>query len=650
MAKQVDNKFIWVIKNFSSLQDEEYYSVPVLIGDSKWRLVAYLEEQNGYFSLFLEAIDGKLLSSGWKQYTEFRLTIVNQISEVYSRKIVIGRSWFDAKNPMWGFRDVIPLSSLNDKNSGFLVNGELMIAAEVDAFATIGTLYPCDDSEWTAIDYSSSEENEDDKYVDFNGFEILRSQVEQAKEIFEKHPDITSNLDLKNAWVKNAYVDVLISLTETLSKSPKGLTEEDLNFAASAFSDLTKAGFKLDWLSPKLDQALEEQRACGALEILEVISTLDTTQAEVISDDHRAHGYSSSSEDLQNKVDETIEVNGFQVNQVKAIFKKHPDLTSNFDIKNQEIKNAYMYALLDLIKPLCKTPKELIKEDLNKADNTLSDLIKSGFNLDWLRQKMDQALEKQIAYDTRIRELEKQVKKRKLALTELEADLEKEKAAASAAMMSIDLDEATQHWFDSRASDWGFTSMFPLIRLHDKDGGFLVNDEVNIVAETEEDDGAGSCNSLKEASSVKEIMEVNGFKVLPSQVESVSCIFERHPDFASEFHPKNQHLRSAYMNVLLGVIEMLCQSTEELSKDDLTDAEASLEYLTNAGFDLDWLEEKLEEVTEKKEEEAGETRLQEIEKELKDLKLKCSNLEAELEKEKVDVSVARAPLSFDDVV
>lgn len=123
---------------------------------------------------------------------------------------------------------------------------------------------------------------------------------------------------------------------------------------------------------------------------------------------------------------------------MKAIFEKHPDLTSNFNLKNQQIKNAYVYALLDLIKTLCKAPKELTEEDLNKADDTLSDLIKAGFNLDWLRQKLDQALEKQIAYDARIRELEKQVKKRKLALTELEADLEKEKAAASAAVMLFD--------------------------------------------------------------------------------------------------------------------------------------------------------------------------------------------------------------------
>lgn len=62
------------------------------------------------------------------------------------------------------------------------------------------------------------------------------------------------------------------------------------------------------------------------VEIVEVISTLDASQVEEISDDseRKAHDYySSSSEDLQNKDDVTIEVNGFQVldSQVIIIIK-----------------------------------------------------------------------------------------------------------------------------------------------------------------------------------------------------------------------------------------------------------------------------------------------------------------------------------------
>ncbi|XP_010427735.1 PREDICTED: MATH domain and coiled-coil domain-containing protein At3g58270-like [Camelina sativa] len=235
--------------------------------------------------------------------------------------------------------------------------------------------------------------------------------------------------------------------------------------------------------------------------------------------------------------------------------------------------------------------------------------------------------------------------------------------------------KATKHWFDASAVDFGFTSMFPLNELREENGGFLVNGELKIVAEVavlevigkldvteeceettkalsklDENDAVESKDLLKEASSVKEYVDVNGFRVFPSQVESVRCIFERHPKIA-EFCPKNRHLRSACMNVLLSLIETLCQPTQELSKGDLADADDALGYLFVAGLNLNWLKEKLEQVSEKKEkEEAGETRVQEIEEDLKKLKQKCSDMEAQLEKEKADVSVARAPLSFDDVV
>lgn len=125
------------------------------------------------------------------------------------------------------------------------------------------------------------------------------------------------------------------------------------------------------------------------------------------------------------------------------------------------------------------------------------------------------------------------------------------------------------------------------------------------------------------------------------QVESMRRIFEKHPDIASQFRPMNQHLRTAYINVLLSLINTLCLSTQELSKDDLRYAHISLADLTDAGLDVDWLQEKLEEITEKKKkQEAGE-------KKMNKLKQKLSKLLAELEKEKADVSVA---LSFDDVV
>ncbi|EFH54476.1 hypothetical protein ARALYDRAFT_907320 [Arabidopsis lyrata subsp. lyrata] len=168
----------------------------------------------------------------------------------------------------------------------------------------------------------------------------------------------------------------------------------------------------------------------------------------------------------------------------------------------------------------------------------------------------------------------------------------------------------------------------------------------NVASATE-----ASNDLLKEIQPVKETMDVNGFHVFPSHVESVSHIFKRHPDIALGFRPKNQQIRKAYMNELLSVIDMLCQPPEKLSEDDLRNADETLVDLIDAGFKLDWLKTKLDDISEKKKIEQGSgARLQTMEEELQKLKQMFLDLETQLQMEKAEASAARAPLSFNDVV
>lgn len=131
----------------------------------------------------------------------------------------------------------------------------------------------------------------------------------------------------------------------------------------------------------------------------------------------------------------------------------------------------------------------------------------------------------------------------------------------------------------------------------------------------------------------------------------MSHIFKRHPDIALGFRPKNQQIRKAYMNELLSVIDMLCQPPEKLSEDDLRNADETLVDLIDAGFKLDWLKTKLDDISEKKKIEQGSgARLQTMEEELQKLKQMFLDLETQLQMEKAEASAARAPLSFNDVV
>uniref|UniRef100_M4CKG3 MATH domain-containing protein n=1 Tax=Brassica campestris TaxID=3711 RepID=M4CKG3_BRACM len=100
--------------------------------------------------------------------------------------------------------------------------------------------------------------------------------------------------------------------------------------------------------------------------------------------------------DVSNKKNKnkTVDINGFQVlasqvTKVRKIFTAHPDIALDFKPTIQEVKTAYMNVLLRVIKTLHKPPKSLSETRLSKASSELSELMKVGFKLDWLRLKLD---------------------------------------------------------------------------------------------------------------------------------------------------------------------------------------------------------------------------------------------------------------------
>ncbi|CAG7865896.1 unnamed protein product [Brassica rapa] len=273
---------------------------------------------------------------------------------------------------------------------------------------------------------------------------------------------------------------------------------------------------------------------------------------------------------------ERIQVNGFQVlpSQVEtvwSIFERHPDIAVGFHSKNQHLRKACMNSLLCLIETLCQSLQELSSEDLELADVALTYLKDSGFKLDWLEKKLDQVKlnkEKEMSCLAILQETEESLLNLKQKCSELRAELAETKTPLS---------------FDDKAPGWGLSGMLPFAKLHDKDGGFLVNDELKIVAEIEALEVIGTLDESKDLLD-KTCIDVNGFQVLPSQVEAVRGMFERHPDIAVEFRAKNQHLRTACMNFLLSLSEMLIKSLEEFSNEDLMEADIALTYLKDVGF------------------------------------------------------------------
>ncbi|XP_019100715.1 PREDICTED: MATH domain and coiled-coil domain-containing protein At2g42480-like [Camelina sativa] len=133
----------------------------------------------------------------------------------------------------------------------------------------------------------------------------------------------------------------------------------------------------------------------------------------------------------------------------------------------------------------------------------------------------------------------------------------------------------------------------------------------------------------------KETVDIYGFQVLASQVVAARKIFSEHPDLAYDFKPKNQVVRTEYMNVLLNLVETLYKPSQDHSETDLRNAQIELSELAEAGFKLDWLKSKLDEVS-LKGKKSGADDVQRLDERVKNLELVELNLKLDCLKTKLE--------------
>ncbi|KAL0725459.1 hypothetical protein Bca4012_040058 [Brassica carinata] len=221
MGSQVDSKFTWVIHNLSSFCSEIIYSDSFVIGGCKWRLIAY-SKRKWLNHLTLEVADSESIAIGWRKLANFSVTIVNQALEnIYRRQVT--QQWFDHKTPRMGFP--LMLTTL-----GFLVDEEVKIVLEIDVVQVI-----------------------------INGFQVLPSQVKSVNRLFTRQPNLAAKFYINNSLLKTAYMNVLLSLTETLHLSPQKISDSDLSDTETTLAHMKSIGFKLDWLEKKLGEIKEKK-------------------------------------------------------------------------------------------------------------------------------------------------------------------------------------------------------------------------------------------------------------------------------------------------------------------------------------------------------------------------------------------------------
>ncbi|KAL0735252.1 hypothetical protein Bca4012_011462 [Brassica carinata] len=100
--------------------------------------------------------------------------------------------------------------------------------------------------------------------VDVMGFQVLCSQALPVSLLLDKYPDIAAYFTQRSQLVKTVYMNLLLSLIETLNKPPHSFTDTELFKARSGLIDLTQVGFKVDWLKTKLDAISLERKKANA--------------------------------------------------------------------------------------------------------------------------------------------------------------------------------------------------------------------------------------------------------------------------------------------------------------------------------------------------------------------------------------------------
>ncbi|CAA0387216.1 unnamed protein product [Arabidopsis thaliana] len=174
------------------------------------------------------------------------------------------------------------------------------------------------------------------------------------------------------------------------------------------------------------------------------------------------------------------------------------------------------------------------------------------------------------------------------------------------------------------------------------------NDENDDAPKKDVDDEASSLvlnDSARNGSSIEQVKKTRLHLVLEDasrgrDPNTVACVTETCDYVLMEIQSDKETVD------INGFVVVSSKSLEELSNEDLVEADVALTYLRDAGFKVDWLEKKLDQLKEKKEEEmSGLARLHEIEENLVILKQKWSDLDALAEKEKADFVASKTEVS-----
>ncbi|KAG7561318.1 MATH/TRAF domain, partial [Arabidopsis thaliana x Arabidopsis arenosa] len=436
MEKQAHKKFYWIIKNFS-LQSERLYSVPVLIGDCKWRLIAYPKgDFCDYFSLFLELVDFESLPCGCGRYAKLRLTLVNRLFPNLSI-VKETEQCFDDKCTTLGFATMLPIYKLQEEDHGFLVNGEVKIIAEVDVSEAAGTLNESEISEESSDLLSKKKGNDGNESDDLlkktlsvkesnniiNGTKQESFITSVEKQVGKDFVWMLENFSFLNSekcysdpfviggvkWrllaecdLVSLYVHLCVADSQSFPSEVVKVRLTIVNQQFEKLSILKDSEHCFDEQYPTLGYTIPYELLVedggilvngDLMVVADVIGASDIFEESIPQRKLDVNGFHV----LPSQVSKNLyDMTSFhlQIQSVRRIFEIYPEIAVEFRAKNQHLRTTFMNFLLSLIETLYQPLEWLSNEDLVEADIALTYLKDSGFKVDWLEKKMDQVKEK----------------------------------------------------------------------------------------------------------------------------------------------------------------------------------------------------------------------------------------------------------------
>ncbi|CAA7026743.1 unnamed protein product [Microthlaspi erraticum] len=241
MGTELKKAFSWEIDNFSERTDM-IKSDPFSSGGCNWCLKVHPKGYIGQDGLILFLGVGDVhpesLRRGWKRRVRFCFVFLDQSGqELYRTPREDSSRLFCHEVPGCGRIIKFTLNELQEK--GFLENNQLRVEIYMNVLEVVHQV------ESTVNDM-----------VDFHGVQIPASQFGPVDKTFKELPDFGLDLELKRKGSQRGYMKQLICLIQTLIiKPPHSLSLLELSNAQSDLSVLTEAGFKLDWLRSKLEEA-----------------------------------------------------------------------------------------------------------------------------------------------------------------------------------------------------------------------------------------------------------------------------------------------------------------------------------------------------------------------------------------------------------